>query len=115
MRRQRVEHRPDVQPCGLTQGASLVAVVSGHRDDQVVAVDEDFGTRDTQAVDPSADDLLRLDSASRVGAEPSGVRAVNVTRVPPCRSMPSFGSALLSPVKKTSKYTPMSMAKNTVI
>ena len=32
---------------------------------------------------------------------PSGVRAVRVTRVPPCRSIPSFGSAVLLPVKKT--------------
>jgi hypothetical protein len=42
-------------------------------------------------------------SASRVGGEPSGVRAVSVTRVPPCKSMPSLGSAFLSPVRKTSK------------
>ena len=39
-------------------------------------------------------------SASRVGAEPSGVRAVSVTRVPPCRSMPSFGLGLLVPGEK---------------
>src|ERR1700724_1553663 len=32
-------------------------------------------------------------SASRVGREPSGVRAVNVTLVPPRRAMPSFGRA----------------------
>ncbi len=51
-------------------------------------------------------------SASRVGREPSGVRAVSVTRVPPCRSMPSFGSACLSPVRKTRRYTPISMIKN---
>ena len=42
-------------------------------------------------------------SASRVGGEPSGVRAVSVTRVPPCRSMPSLGSACLSPVKNTNR------------
>ena len=42
-------------------------------------------------------------SASRVGADPSGVRAVSVTRVPPCRSMPSLGLACLSPVRKTSR------------
>ena len=41
--------------------------------------------------------------ASRVGAEPSGVRAVSVTRVPPCRSMPSLGLACLSPVRNTSR------------
>ncbi|AMC51612.1 Uncharacterised protein [Mycobacterium tuberculosis] len=42
-------------------------------------------------------------SASRLGAEPSGVRAVSVTLVPPCRSMPSLGAVCLSPVKNTSK------------
>ncbi len=42
-------------------------------------------------------------SASRVGLEPSGVRAVSVTRVPPCRSIPSFGLACLLPVRKTSR------------
>ena len=43
------------------------------------------------------------DSASRLGREPSGVRAVSVTRVPPCRSMPSFGSARLLPVRNTNR------------
>ncbi len=43
------------------------------------------------------------DSASLLGRDPSGVRAVNVTRVPPCRSMPSFGSARLLPVKNTNR------------
>ncbi|OBG65859.1 hypothetical protein A5702_19390 [Mycobacterium sp. E3339] len=42
-------------------------------------------------------------SASRLGREPSGVRAVSVTRVPPCRSMPSLGAARLSPVRNTSR------------
>lgn len=34
-------------------------------------------------------------SASRLGAEPSGVRAVSVTLVPPCRSMPSLGAVFV--------------------
>ena len=38
------------------------------------------------------------------GGWPFGVRAVSVTRVPPCRSMPSFGEGLWSPVKNTSAY-----------
>ncbi|OBJ75095.1 hypothetical protein A5626_02115 [Mycobacterium marseillense] len=42
-------------------------------------------------------------SASRLGREPSGVRAVSVTRVPPCRSIPSLGAARLSPVRNTSR------------
>ena len=42
-------------------------------------------------------------SASRVGFEPSGVRAVRVTRVPPCRSIPSLGLASLLPVRNTSR------------
>jgi len=42
-------------------------------------------------------------NASRLGAEPSGVRAVKVTRVPPWRSMPSLGLARLSPVRNTSR------------
>ncbi len=41
-------------------------------------------------------------SWSRGGEPPSTVRATSVTRVPPCRSMPSFGAGLPSPVKKTS-------------
>ena len=40
-------------------------------------------------------------SCSRGGSPPDSVRAVSVTRVPPCRSMPSLGVAL-SPVKNTS-------------
>ena len=40
-------------------------------------------------------------SCSRGGSPPDSVRAVSVTRVPPCRSMPSLGVGL-SPVKNTS-------------
>ena len=58
--RHRVEHRPDVEAGGLAEVAGLAAVVPGHRDDQVVAVDHDLGTGDAQPVDPRADDLLRL-------------------------------------------------------
>ena len=43
------------------------------------------------------------DNASRLGRDPSGVRAVKVTRVPPCKSMPSFASACLLPVRNTSR------------
>ncbi len=42
---------------------------------------------------------------SREGWPPSGVRAVSVTRVPPCRSMPSFGVGLWLPVRNTSPYS----------
>ncbi|SHV98531.1 Uncharacterised protein [Mycobacteroides abscessus subsp. abscessus] len=42
-------------------------------------------------------------NASLVGLEPSGVRAVRVTRVPPCRSIPSLGLGCLSPVRNTSR------------
>ena len=98
-----VDHRPDVEPRGLAEVAGLVAVVAGHGDDQVVAVDDDLGTGDAEAVDAGADDLLRLIQRFAGGREPSGVRAVSVTRVPPCRSMPSLGSACLSPVRNTSR------------
>ena len=68
LRRNRLDHRADVQPRGLAEVAGFVAVVSGHRDDQVVAVDDDLRTRDAQPVDAGADDLLRL--CQRVAAGP---------------------------------------------
>ena len=49
---------------------------------------------------------------SRLGALPSGVRAVSVTRVPPCRSMPSLAVGDLSPVKKINAYTIATIAAN---
>ena len=66
---------------------------------------------DVRAAAPSTRALMicwAWASDSRVGGEPSGVRAVRVTRVPPCRSIPSFGSAFLSPVRKTRRKTPTS-------
>ena len=59
-------------------------------------------------VDARADDLLRLVQGLTRRPEPSGVRAVRITRVPPCRSMPSLGLPSLSPVRKTSRYAPTS-------
>ena len=44
-------------------------------------------------------------SCSRGGSAPVSVRATSVTRVPPCRSMPSLGAARPSPVKNTSAYS----------
>ena len=41
-------------------------------------------------------------SCSRGGSAPVSVRATSVTRVPPCRSMPSLGAARPSPVRNTS-------------
>jgi len=38
------------------------------------------------------------------GDAPSGVRAVSVTRVPPCNSIPSLGVGERLPVKNTSRY-----------
>ncbi len=101
--RDRVDDRPDVQPRRLAQVAGLAAVVARHGDDQVVAVDDDLGPGHAEAVDAGADDLLRLVERLAGGREPSGVRAVSVTRVPPCRSMPSLGLACLSPVRNTSR------------
>ena len=63
-------------------------------------------TSDPDTPSPSTRELMiccACCSASRVGADPSGVRAVRVTRVPPCRSMPSLGLACLSPVRNTSR------------
>ncbi|SKY44057.1 Uncharacterised protein [Mycobacteroides abscessus subsp. abscessus] len=45
---------------------------------------------------------LAWSSCSRVGGVPDSVRAVRVTRVPPWRSIPSFGSGEPPPVKKMS-------------
>src|SRR6185437_7617801 len=42
---------------------------------------------------------------SREGGRPSTVRAVRVTRVPPCRSMPSLGLGRPPPVRNTSAYS----------
>src|SRR5699024_636915 len=54
---------------------------------------------------PLTRDSMILRAWSRLaslGALPSGVRAVSVTDVPPCRSMPSCGVGSRSPVKNTS-------------
>ncbi|BCI89239.1 hypothetical protein NIIDMKKI_44450 [Mycobacterium kansasii] len=75
LRRHRVEHRADVEPGGLAEVAGLVAVVSGHRDDQVVAVHDDLGARHAKTIDPGADDLLSL-----VQGLPTRRRAVGCTR-----------------------------------
>jgi hypothetical protein len=55
-----VNNGPNVEPGRLSEVAGLVAVVAGHRDDEIVAVDHDFGARDTEPVDSGADDLLCL-------------------------------------------------------
>src|SRR6202012_5246239 len=55
-----VDDRTDVQPRGLAEVPCLTAVRSRDRDDQVVAVDDDLRTRDTEPVHAGADDLLRL-------------------------------------------------------
>ena len=52
--------RPDVQPCRLAEVAGLAALITGDGDDEVVAVDDDFGTRYAQTVDAIVDDRLRL-------------------------------------------------------
>ena len=67
-----VDHRPDVRaaPSGPRLRASLLSL-PGHGDDQVVAVDDDLGAGDTEAVDAGADDLLRL--VQRVAGRPRPV------------------------------------------
>jgi hypothetical protein len=55
-----VDHRSDVEPGGLAKVAGLVAVVAGHGDDQVLAIDDDLRPGDTQPVDAGTDDLLGL-------------------------------------------------------
>ena len=97
--------RPHVQPGGLSQRAGLLSVVAGDGDHQVVAVDDHFGTGDAEPVDALFNDLFGLvrlifrRESYRPGA--GGQR----DQVPPCRSMPSFGSADPPPVKNTSPYT----------
>jgi hypothetical protein len=74
-------------------------------------------TSEPETPSPSTRELMicfACCNASRVGADPSGVRAVRVTRVPPCRSMPSFGWTRLSPVKNTSSPAPISRTRNSV-
>ncbi len=61
----RVDHRPDVQPRRLAEVAGLAAVVAGHGDDEVVAVDDDLGPRHAETVDAGADDLSAPGSARR--------------------------------------------------
>jgi hypothetical protein len=55
-----VDDGADVQPRRLAEVASLVAVVARHRDDEVVAVDDDLGAGYAEPVDAGGDDLLRL-------------------------------------------------------
>ena len=111
-RRVRGAHRPDEQPRRLAQRTGLRGVVTRHGDDDVVAVDHHLGAGHAEAVDAGFDDALRLLGLSRLGALPSGVRAVSVTRVPPCRSMPSLAVGDLSPVKKINAYTIATIAAN---
>src|SRR5690606_36391523 len=61
--RRRRQHRTDVELGGGRQRAGLLAVVAGHRDDEVVALDRHLGAGDTEAVDAVLDDLLRLAQA----------------------------------------------------
>ncbi len=69
--RDHVDHRADVQPRRLAQVAGLAAVVPGHGDHQVVAVDHHLGSRNTEAVDARRDDLLSL--VQRVLGRPRSV------------------------------------------
>jgi hypothetical protein len=55
-----VNHRADIEPRGLPEVTSFTAVIAGHRDDQVVTVDDHFGARDAEAVDTGGDDVLGL-------------------------------------------------------
>jgi hypothetical protein len=54
------DHRPDEQPSGLAEVTGLGAVVARHRDDEVVPVDDDLGSRHAESVHTRADDLLGL-------------------------------------------------------
>ncbi len=72
LRRDHVDHRPDVQPRGLAEVAGLAAVVARHGDHEVVAVDDDLGPRDAEAVDAGRDDLLRLVERVRRGPRAVG-------------------------------------------
>lgn len=95
--RHRVHHRPDVQPCGLPEVASFVAVVSGNRNDQVVPVHNDLGSRHTEPVDPGADDLLGL--RQRLAAGGRAVRGPRGQRDPGAALQVNtqFGGRLLVP------------------
>ncbi len=75
-----VDYRTDIQPRGLAQVAGLAAVVAGHRDDQVVAIDDDFRSGNTQPVHAVADDLLGLIQRLAGGRRP--VRSTSGQRDP---------------------------------
>jgi hypothetical protein len=61
------DHRPEVQLGGLSQGASLVTILSGHRNDQIEPVEHDFGPAHADVVDPLLDDLPSLVEGLRRG------------------------------------------------
>lgn len=100
LRRHRVEHRPDVQPSGLSEVACLAAVVAGHRDDQVVTVDDHLRPGHSQPVDPRADDLLRL--CQRFPARGRAVRCARGQRDPGAALQVNaeFGGGVLVPGEK---------------
>jgi hypothetical protein len=55
-----LDHRPEVQPGGLPESASLIAVLPRYRNDQVGPVEHDLGAAHADTVDPLLDDLSSL-------------------------------------------------------
>jgi hypothetical protein len=55
-----LDHRPEIQPGGLPESASLIAVLPRHRNDQVGPVEHHLSAAHANTVDPLLDDLSRL-------------------------------------------------------
>jgi hypothetical protein len=65
-----VDDGTHVEPSSLAEIAGLAAVVARHRDDQVVAVDDDLGPGHAESVHAVADDLLGLHERVPGGRRP---------------------------------------------